>query len=149
MKTNRYLITTKKQSLTLSMLLFPFSASSNLFSQQNLDKSISPDSWAPTLSGIPNYNTFTSLPANLTVSLRYGVDNDCLKWTNKTPANFQISQNFQYQLNSNSVAGSLIASHEKVGLKVFDLLSRDVQSIINSVKDPGSYNVSVNSSKSK
>lgn len=144
MNTNRYLITSKKQSLTLSMLLFPFSASSRLFSRQNPNQPICPDPWAPTLSGIPNYNTFTSSPANLTVSLRFGVDNDCLKWANKTPANFQISQNFQYQLNSNSVSGILIASQEKVGLKLYDLPGREVQMFVNDIKDPGSYNVMLN-----
>ncbi|MCC7159313.1 MAG: T9SS type A sorting domain-containing protein [Ignavibacteria bacterium] len=63
---------------------------------------------------------------------------------NNAPTKFELSQNYPNPFNPNTVISYSIAKTEKVELRVYDLLGREVQTLVNDVKNPGSYNVVFN-----
>lgn len=63
---------------------------------------------------------------------------------NNAPEKFELKQNYPNPFNPNTVISYSVAKTEKVELKVYDILGKEVQTLVNDVKNPGSYNVVFN-----
>lgn len=57
------------------------------------------------------------------------------------PNTFELSQNYPNPFNPSTVISYSLGNAEKVELKVYDLLGREVQTLVNSIQNPGSYSV--------
>lgn len=55
------------------------------------------------------------------------------------PSTFSLSQNFPNPFNPSTIISYQIASLGNVSLNVYDLLGREVATLVNEVKSPGSY----------
>jgi hypothetical protein len=60
------------------------------------------------------------------------------------PYEFSLSQNYPNPFNPATMIEYTIAKADKVELKVYDLLGREVSTLVNTVQNPGSYNVTFN-----
>ncbi|MCX7877042.1 MAG: alpha/beta fold hydrolase [Ignavibacteria bacterium] len=60
------------------------------------------------------------------------------------PERFSLSQNYPNPFNPSTMIEYSIAKAEKVELKVYDLLGREVATLVNEIQAPGSYNVTFN-----
>ena len=63
---------------------------------------------------------------------------------NEHPVAFELSQNYPNPFNSNTNVKFQIINSGVVILKVFDLLGREVKTLVNEYKQPGTYQVSFN-----
>lgn len=63
---------------------------------------------------------------------------------NNTPYSYSLTQNFPNPFNPSTMIQYTIADAQKVELKIYDLLGREVQTLVNDVQNPGSYNVMFN-----
>ena len=63
---------------------------------------------------------------------------------NNTPYSYSLSQNFPNPFNPSTMIQYSIPDAQRVELKVYDLLGREVQTLVNTVQNPGSYNVMFN-----
>lgn len=61
--------------------------------------------------------------------------------------NYKLEQNYPNPFNPTTVLNYQIPSAGKVSLKVFDVLGREVQTLVNEIKSPGRYSVEFNASK--
>jgi photosystem II stability/assembly factor-like uncharacterized protein len=61
--------------------------------------------------------------------------------TGEIPTRFSLSQNYPNPFNPSTVISYQIASAGKVSLKVYDILGREVATLVNSVKAAGNYTV--------
>jgi predicted acyl esterase len=77
-------------------------------------------------------------PANMFVE----DNNSTVETTN--PTKFELSQNYPNPFNPNTVINYSVAKTEKVELRVYDMLGKEVQTLVNDLKNPGSYNVVFN-----
>ena len=57
------------------------------------------------------------------------------------PEDFSLYQNYPNPFNPATVINYKIAAYSHVQLKVYDLLGREVATLVNEYKQPGSYNV--------
>ena len=60
------------------------------------------------------------------------------------PNKFELKQNYPNPFNPNTVISYSVAKTEKVEIRVYDMLGKEVQTLVNDVKNPGSYNVVFN-----
>ena len=60
------------------------------------------------------------------------------------PSRFSLSQNYPNPFNPNTVIEYSIAKASHVELKVYDLLGREVQTLVSSIQNPGSHSVTFN-----
>jgi hypothetical protein len=60
------------------------------------------------------------------------------------PTGFRLCQNYPNPFNPSTVISYHVASVGKVSLKVFDLLGREVSTLINEVKSAGTYTTTFN-----
>lgn len=67
--------------------------------------------------------------------------------SNNEPYKFSLSQNFPNPFNPATMIEYSIAKAENVQLKVYDLLGREIATLVNGIQVPGSYNVTFNASK--
>jgi photosystem II stability/assembly factor-like uncharacterized protein len=67
--------------------------------------------------------------------------------TNRIPSTFALHQNFPNPFNPSTIISYQIASLSKVSLKVYDLLGREVATLVNEVKPQGSYTAAFNAAK--
>ena len=63
---------------------------------------------------------------------------------NNSPYTFSLTQNYPNPFNPSTMIQYTIAGAQKVELKVYDLLGREVQTLVNDTQNPGSYNVMFN-----
>ena len=63
---------------------------------------------------------------------------------NTTPYSYSLTQNFPNPFNPSTTIQYTIADAQRVELKVYDLLGREVQTLVNDVQNPGSYNIMFN-----
>lgn len=63
---------------------------------------------------------------------------------NNTPYSYSLTQNYPNPFNPSTMIQYTIADAQKVELKVFDILGREVQTLVNDIQNPGSYNVMFN-----
>ncbi len=61
-----------------------------------------------------------------------------------TPEQFKLSQNYPNPFNPSTMIEYSIANQQKVELKVYDVLGREVATLVNEIQNPGSYNVMFN-----
>lgn len=64
--------------------------------------------------------------------------------TNVAPEKFELKQNFPNPFNPNTVISFSVAKAENVQIKVYDITGKEVQTLVNEVKSPGSYNIMFN-----
>jgi len=62
----------------------------------------------------------------------------------QSPTQFLLKQNYPNPFNPSTVISYQIASLDKVCLKVYDLLGREISTLVNEVKSAGSYTVTFN-----
>ena len=62
----------------------------------------------------------------------------------KLPSNYKLDQNFPNPFNPTTTIRYNIIKTTKVTLRVFDILGREVQTLVNTVQAPGQYTVSFN-----
>ena len=63
-----------------------------------------------------------------------------------TPVAFDLAQNYPNPFNPTTSMEFRVASVERVRLSVFDVLGREVASLVNETKQPGVYTVSLDAS---
>jgi Secretion system C-terminal sorting domain len=63
---------------------------------------------------------------------------------NQTPLKCSLSQNYPNPFNPSTVISYQVASFSKISLKVFDLMGREVATLVNEVKSAGSYTATFN-----
>ncbi|MDZ7766259.1 MAG: T9SS type A sorting domain-containing protein [Melioribacteraceae bacterium] len=60
---------------------------------------------------------------------------------------FSLSQNYPNPFNPTTSIKYQVSSSEKVILKVYDILGREIKTLVNEVKSPGSYEVQFDASQ--
>lgn len=70
---------------------------------------------------------------------------DVKKENNYIPSNFSLGQNYPNPFNPSTVINFEIPFSTNVSLKVYDLLGREAATLVNEVKQAGSYSVQFNS----
>lgn len=73
--------------------------------------------------------------------VRYGVATTNVDVDEKVPTNFALFQNYPNPFNPTTSIEYQVASSDMVSLKVYDVLGREVKTLVNEQKSPGSYNV--------
>jgi len=66
--------------------------------------------------------------------------------TTNEPIQFKLTQNYPNPFNPSTMIEYSVANTQKVELKVYDVLGREVATLVNQVQNPGSYNVMFNAS---
>ncbi|NJD23482.1 MAG: hypothetical protein FIA82_12585, partial [Melioribacter sp.] len=83
-------------------------------------------------------------PASGTYKFSYGSSNisnlTSVKNDGEIPSQFYLSQNYPNPFNPSTVISYRLSVISKVSLKVYDLLGREVETLVNEVQLPGSYN---------
>ncbi len=59
---------------------------------------------------------------------------------------FSLSQNYPNPFNPNTIIEYQVSSSKKVSLKVYDILGREISTLVNEVKAPGTYEVQFDAS---
>ena len=70
-----------------------------------------------------------------------GIENE-----NGVPYEFSLEQNYPNPFNPNTVINYSLAAAEKVQITVYDLLGKEIKTLVNEVKGPGSYQVTFSAS---
>lgn len=73
-------------------------------------------------------------------------ENNPLKGINSLPINYSLSQNYPNPFNPVTKINYSIAKQGLVTLKIYDILGREVKTLVNEVKSPGAYIVDFNGS---
>lgn len=63
---------------------------------------------------------------------------------NKIPLNFELNQNYPNPFNSKTIIRFSIPQREFVSLKIYDILGRELKTLISEMKNSGIYNVEFN-----
>jgi predicted acyl esterase len=93
-------------------------------------------------------NSYIDLPVMGGVNYPFHmVNNEDGESNLNSPYSFKLSQNFPNPFNPSTMIEYSIAAQEKVQLKVYDVLGREVTTLVNEVQNPGSYNVTFNASQ--
>ncbi len=66
---------------------------------------------------------------------------------NNIPGSFELSQNYPNPFNPSTTIKFSIPQTEKVVMKVYDMLGREVANLLNETKSAGNYTVSFDASK--
>jgi len=66
---------------------------------------------------------------------------------NQNPLGFNLSQNYPNPFNPSTMIKFTIDKRSLVTLKVFNVLGKEISTVINSEKEPGTYNVNFNAGK--
>ena len=64
-----------------------------------------------------------------------------------TPEEFSLSQNYPNPFNPSTTISFAIPTQELVNVKVFDVLGRQVEVLMNEIKAPGYYEISFNAGR--
>jgi predicted acyl esterase len=92
-----------------------------------------------------NSNSYIELPIiNTSAAPNMSVFAEEESIINNEPHKFSLSQNYPNPFNPSTMIEYTIAKNEQVQLKVFDLLGREVATLVNNMQVPGSYNVNFN-----
>jgi hypothetical protein len=62
------------------------------------------------------------------------------------PYKFSLSQNYPNPFNPSTVINYSLAASERVQITVYDLLGKEIKTLVNEVKGPGSHQVTFNAS---
>ncbi len=69
-----------------------------------------------------------------------------IKTSTKTPADFNLAQNYPNPFNPETIINYQLTINNFVSLKVYDILGREITTLVNEEKPAGSYEVSFNGS---
>jgi hypothetical protein len=69
------------------------------------------------------------------------------KYTSNKPNKFQLHQNYPNPFNPTTTINYTIPNSSLVKLKVYDILGREVETLVNERKSPGNYSVEFNASR--
>ena len=89
-------------------------------------------------------NSYVELPIISNTGHRFDLAFEQDNTELSTPYAFSLSQNFPNPFNPSTMIQYSIADAQRVELKVYDLLGREVQTLVNEMQNPGSYNVMFN-----
>jgi hypothetical protein len=64
--------------------------------------------------------------------------------TNSVPVNFMLSQNYPNPFNPSTTIKYSVPHADLVSLKIYDILGREVRTLINEYKSPGTYYINFN-----
>jgi photosystem II stability/assembly factor-like uncharacterized protein len=64
-----------------------------------------------------------------------------------TPTKYSLSQNYPNPFNPKTAIQFSIIAAENVSLKVYDVMGREIRTLVNEMKQPGSYSVDFNASE--
>ena len=67
-----------------------------------------------------------------------------VKSINSLPSDFSLSQNYPNPFNPNTIISYQLPEQSNVKLKIYDMLGREIKTLVNDVKPAGSYNISFN-----
>jgi predicted acyl esterase len=92
-----------------------------------------------------NSNSYIELPivnpGSNALNFAEETDNEIIT---SEPYKFSLSQNYPNPFNPATMIEYTIAKAEKVELKVYDLLGREVKTLVSQIQNPGSYNITFN-----
>lgn len=63
---------------------------------------------------------------------------------NSIPKNFKLSQNYPNPFNPTTTINYSVAKESSVSIKIYDLMGREVATLVNEKKEPGTYEVNFN-----
>lgn len=63
---------------------------------------------------------------------------------NSMPRNFKLSQNYPNPFNPTTTINYSVAKESNVSIKIYDLMGREVATLVNEMKEPGTYEVNFN-----
>ncbi len=66
---------------------------------------------------------------------------------NNIPTQYKLNQNYPNPFNPTTVVSFSIPNRENVAIKIFDILGKEIETLINETKLPGEYEVEFNASK--
>lgn len=85
---------------------------------------------------------FAAIPTNTTTTFTEGFGPTAVGTTGSgAPAQFKLMQNYPNPFNPTTKIAYEVASERLTELRVFDLLGREVTTLVNEVKTPGNYEV--------
>lgn len=83
-----------------------------------------------------NSNSFIDLPIIKTSASPFADS----RGTNEVPGRFSLSQNYPNPFNPETIIEYQIGTKNLVTIKVYDILGREVKTLVNEIKDAGIYN---------
>lgn len=89
-------------------------------------------------------NAYVEFPINTLSGMRgdlFAEEN-----STETAGRFELSQNYPNPFNPSTVISYTIADAQNVQLKVYDLLGKEVKTLVSGIQNPGSYNVTFDAS---
>ena len=87
-------------------------------------------------------NNYKLVYGNLNINNLTAVDN-----IDELPSKFNLSQNYPNPFNPETIVNFDVPYTSRVSLKIYDLLGREVASLFDEVKQPGSYKASISALK--
>ncbi|NCQ19136.1 MAG: hypothetical protein COW85_06485 [Ignavibacteria bacterium CG22_combo_CG10-13_8_21_14_all_37_15] len=99
-------------------------------------------------SELPEGHSWGLWRANIDFMLEYifpFVPTGINEGSNIPPDKFELYQNYPNPFNPETVIGYQLSVNSKVSLKVFDILGKEVQTLVNEEKPAGAYKVEFNS----
>ncbi len=106
-----------------------------------------------------NINIYNFIDEQVTFSGKYRyrlkqIDFDgSYKYTNaidvlvNQPLNFTLEQNYPNPFNPSTTIKYAVSNKQLISLKVFDILGKEVETLVNEVEEPGNYSIVFNASK--
>ena len=128
-----YLIITFSASLLLAQSSIVYGSATSLYLGAGSDLCAATITINGTFSG---GGTFCNAPADVETE-------DNLE----TPKEFNLAQNYPNPFNPSTKISFAIPSQEFVTIKVFDILGRQVETLMNEIKSPGYYEINFNADK--
>lgn len=95
-----------------------------------------------TLDYSANYSTSTSFTITPQTVTAISTDNNA-----SLVKSFELSQNYPNPFNPSTVINFTVPVESKVVLKVYNILGKEVSTLVNDVKQAGSYNITFNASQ--
>lgn len=105
------------------------------------------DQFAPTLSSIAGSDTGQYLVADAVMLIRSVEFTTGVKELGRQPTVFQLDQNYPNPFNPTTVISYSIAKAGHVTLKVYDILGREVETLVNKNENVGRYDVQFDGSR--
>ena len=93
---------------------------------------------------VKNVRTVPDTEANTSELTSYGTTGISTSSANHTPQKYSLSQNYPNPFNPSTQISYQVPSSSRVSLKVFDVLGREVATLVNEVKPAGTYTATFN-----
>ena len=91
-------------------------------------------------------NSATSF-VNYILNNKFGLTTDIENEEAKIPTSFSLMQNYPNPFNPTTKIKYQVSSIEKVSLKIYDILGREIAKLVNELQAPGTYEVEFDASK--